>query len=160
MDLVVTEHTARFEELTTRQLHELLRVRMEVFVVEQECAYPEIDGRDMEPDTEHLWVEVGGEVAALVRVLAGSGVTHVGRVATARQHRGNGYAGRLLRTAIRRCGDVPIEIGAQAHLEQWYRSFGFERSGPDYLEDGIAHLPMRREPESPPTGTAYSTRAW
>src|SRR5690606_32451433 len=52
---------ASFAELTARQLHDLLRLRVDVFVVEQECAYPELDGRDTEPGTQHLWAEVGGE---------------------------------------------------------------------------------------------------
>lgn len=138
----------RFADLTPRQLYELLRVRVDVFVVEQDCPYPELDGRDLEPATEHLWVEVDGEVAATLRVLTEADGRRIGRVATAQGHRGGGYAGRLVAQAIARIGEHPIEIGAQAHLESWYRRFGFARSGPDYLEDGIWHLPMRREPGS------------
>jgi ElaA protein len=137
---------SRFDDLTPRRLYDLLRLRVDVFVVEQDCPYPELDGRDTEPETEHLWVEVDGEVAATVRVLAGDGCRHIGRVATAQPHRGQGYAARLIQEAIRRIGDQPIEIGAQAYLEPWYERFGFVRSGEDYLEDGILHLPMRRDP--------------
>lgn len=138
-------HVASFAELTTRQLHDLLRLRVDVFVVEQECAYPELDGRDTEPGTEHLWVEVGDEVAACVRILEGDGCAIIGRVATARGHRGQGYAAQLVQRALDRIGERRTEIGAQTYLEGWYARFGFVRSGEDYVEDGIPHLPMTRE---------------
>jgi ElaA protein len=141
-----TTRVARFADLTTDQLYGLLRLRVDVFVVEQECPYPELDGRDAEPTTEHLWVEDEGAVVATVRVLAGTDCMVIGRVATARSHRGKGYAARLVRAAIDRIGPHQVRIGAQAHLEEWYQQFGFERSGPDYLEDGIPHLPMLRLP--------------
>jgi ElaA protein len=143
-------HVSRFEDLTPRRLYDLLRLRVDVFVVEQDCPYPELDGRDTEPDAEQLWVEVDGEVAATVRVLSGEGCRQIGRVATSRAHRGKGYAARLMREAIDRIGELPVEIGAQAYLEEWYGRFGFVRSGEDYLEDGILHLPMRREPSDAP----------
>lgn len=136
----------RFADLTPHQLYAVLRLRVDVFVVEQACPYPELDGRDTDPGTEHLWMQVGGEVAATIRVLPGEGVWHIGRVATAQGHRGRGYAAALVAHAIDRIGEHPIELGAQAYLEGWYATLGFVRSGEDYLEDGIAHLPMRREP--------------
>lgn len=135
---------ARFAELTHEQLYAVLRLRVDIFVVEQDCAYPELDGRDDEPTTQHLWVEVDGQVAAYVRVLEGDGHAIIGRVATARGHRGHGYAARLVREALQRIGDRHTRIGAQVQLEQWYAQFGFARSGPDYVEDGIPHLPMLR----------------
>ncbi|MCK0110695.1 GNAT family N-acetyltransferase [Ornithinimicrobium sp. F0845] len=136
---------ARFEDLTARELHDLLRLRVDVFVVEQECAYPEIDGRDTEQGTQHLWIEVGGALAAYVRVLEGDGHAIIGRVATHPEHRGHGHAAELVEVALDRIGDRPTRIGAQAHLERWYGQFGFVRSGPDYVEDGIPHLPMVRD---------------
>ncbi len=138
-------HVARFGDLTTRQLHDILRLRVDIFVVEQECAYPEIDGRDAEPGTEHLWIEVGDELAAYLRVLEGDGHAIIGRVATHPGHRGHGHAAELVEVALDRIGDRSTRIGAQAHLERWYGQFGFVRSGPDYVEDGIPHLPMVRE---------------
>ena len=140
---------ALFADLTTRELHDLLRLRVDVFVVEQDCAYPEIDGRDTEPTTEHVWMEVGDELAACLRILEGPGHAIIGRVATAQGHRGHGYAADLVRLALGRIGDRRTLIGAQAYLEQWYAQFGFVRSGPDYLEDGIVHLPMAREGSLP-----------
>ncbi|KUG58359.1 hypothetical protein AVL62_10585 [Serinicoccus chungangensis] len=140
-----TLHAAKFADLDVRTLHDLLRLRVDVFVVEQQCPYPEIDGRDVEPTAEHLWMDVDGQVAATVRTLVDpNGTRRLGRVATHRDHRGRGYAAQLVREGLRRLGDGPVQIGAQAHLADWYARLGFVRSGPDYLEDGIPHLPMTR----------------
>lgn len=138
---------ARFAELTPFEVYGLCRLRVDVFVVEQECPYPELDGRDVEPATEHLWFEDGdGTVAATIRVLDDGGTRAIGRVATAAGYRGRGLAAQLLHEGIALCGDAPITLGAQAHLEDWYARFGFRRSGPGYVEDGIPHVPMRRAP--------------
>lgn len=137
---------ARLADLDPLTLYALLRLRVDVFVVEQECPYPELDGVDAAATTEHLWVEVdGAPVATLRTYLDADGGRHLGRVATAAGHRGKGYADSLVREALRRAGRAPVQIGAQTYLEQWYSRLGFRRSGPDYVEDGIAHLPMRRE---------------
>ena len=137
---------ARFAELTPFEVYELCRLRVDVFVVEQECPYPELDGRDVEPATLHLWLECGGEIAATIRLLDDGASRAIGRVATAAPFRGQGLAARLIEEGIALCGDAPITLGAQAHLEGWYERFGFRRSGPGYVEDGIPHVPMRREP--------------
>jgi predicted GNAT family N-acyltransferase len=137
---------ARFAELTPFELYGLCRLRVDVFVVEQQCPYPELDGRDAEPATVHLWFEEDGDVLATIRVLDDGGSRAIGRVATAVTARGRGLAARLIDEGIALIGDVPITLGAQAHLEGWYERFGFRRSGPGYVEDGIPHVPMRREP--------------
>ena len=137
--------TARFAELTPYEVYALCRLRVDVFVVEQECPYPELDGRDVEPATLHLWAEVDGEVAATIRVLDDGATRAIGRVATARAHRGLGLAAQLVERGIALCEGHPVTLGAQAHLEGWYERFGFRRSGPGYDEDGIPHVPMRRE---------------
>jgi predicted GNAT family N-acyltransferase len=137
---------ARFAELTPFEVYALCRLRVDVFVVEQECPYPELDGRDVEPATEHLWIERHGEVAATIRVLDDGATRAIGRVATARRFRGQGLAARLMEEGLARYGDGPLTLGAQAHLEGWYERFGFRRNGPGYVEDGIPHVPMRREP--------------
>ena len=137
---------ARFAELSPFEVYGLCRLRVDVFVVEQECPYPELDGRDLEPATVHLWLESGKEIAATIRVLDDGASRAIGRVATAAGFRGQGLAARLMEEGIRLCGDAPITLGAQAHLESWYERFGFRRSGPGYVEDGIPHVPMRREP--------------
>jgi ElaA protein len=138
---------APFAELTPFELYGLCRLRVDVFVVEQECPYPELDGRDAEPSTVHLWYQAGGgEVAATIRLLDDGATRAIGRVATAAGFRGRGLAARLVEEGIALAGAVPVTLGAQAHLEGWYERFGFRRSGPGYVEDGIPHVPMRREP--------------
>ena len=137
---------ARFVELTPFELYGLCRLRVDVFVVEQECPYPELDGRDAEPATVHVWLEQEGAVLATIRVLDDGDTRAIGRVATAAAHRGQGLSARLIEAGIALCDGVPITLGAQAHLEGWYERFGFRRSGPGYVEDGIPHVPMRREP--------------
>jgi predicted GNAT family N-acyltransferase len=137
---------ARFAELTPFEVYALCRLRVDVFVVEQECPYAELDGRDVEPATEHLWFDVDGEVAATIRLLDNGDTRAIGRVATAPGFRGIGLAARLMEQGIALAGDVPVTLGAQAHLEGWYERFGFRRSGDGYVEDGIPHVPMRREP--------------
>jgi ElaA protein len=135
---------ARFAELTPAELYGILRLRVDVFVVEQTCPYPELDGRDAEPGTVHLWyADDEGTTLATIRVLENGDDRAIGRVATAVGARGRGLSAELIRRGIELCGGRTIDIGAQAYLESWYERFGFVRSGPDYLEDGIPHLPMR-----------------
>ena len=136
---------AAFAELTPFEVYGLCRLRVDVFVVEQQCPYPELDGRDVEPATVHLWFEEDGKVLATIRVLDDGATRAIGRVATAANARGRGLAARLMEEGIALCAGHPVTLGAQAYLEDWYARFGFRRSGPDYVEDGIPHLPMRRE---------------
>ena len=139
--------TARFAELTGAEVYGLCRLRVDVFVVEQQCPYPELDGRDVEPATVHLWFEdADSGIAATIRVLDDGETRAIGRVATAAPARGRGLAARLMEEGIRLCEGRPVTLGAQAHLQGWYERFGFRRSGPGYDEDGIPHVPMRREP--------------
>jgi ElaA protein len=137
---------APFAELTPFEVYALCRLRVDVFVVEQECPYPELDGRDVEPSTVHLWFEDDGAVLATIRVLDDGPTRAIGRVATAAGARSQGLAARLMEEGIALCAGFPITLGAQAYLEGWYERFGFRRSGPGYVEDGIPHVPMRREP--------------
>jgi ElaA protein len=142
---------ARFAELTPAELYGILRLRVDVFVVEQTCPYPELDGRDTEPGTVHLWyADDEGTPLATIRVLENGEDRAIGRVATALGARGRGLSAELIRRGIELCGGRTIDIGAQAYLESWYERFGFVRSGPDYLEDGIPHLPMRLQAVSVP----------
>lgn len=138
--------SAALADLDPATLYEILRLRVDVFVVEQRCAYADLDGRDVEASARHHWVEQDGSLVAYLRVLSEpDGTTRIGRVATAPAARGRGHAGRLLQAALR---DVPrpVVVHAQAHLAGWYASFGFARAGADFVEDGILHTPMRREP--------------
>jgi ElaA protein len=149
---------ARFAELTPYEVYGLCRLRVDVFVVEQECPYPELDGRDVEPATVHLWYERDGaaapEILATIRVLDDGAEKVIGRVATAAGARGQGLAAALIRRGIELCAGAPIHLGAQAYLEGWYERFGFRKSGPGYIEDGIPHLPMRRPGDDEPAQEA------
>ncbi|GAB4081137.1 GNAT family N-acetyltransferase [Modestobacter muralis] len=136
--------TAHFSELTPAELYGILRLRVDVFVVEQACPYPELDGRDTEPTTQHLWfADDDGTVLSTIRLLHNGEDRAIGRVATAVSARGRGLSARLVERGIELSEGRTIDIGAQAYLESWYTRFGFRRSGPDYDEDGIQHLPMR-----------------
>lgn len=151
-------HEAAFAELDARTLYEILQLRVDVFVVEQQCAYRELDGRDTEPATRHLWVAAAnGAVVAYLRMLDETGnTTRIGRVVTARTHRGRGLADLLVRHAIARTSG-PVVADAQAHLRRWYEERGFVVTGPPFDDAGIPHVPMRRDespaaPPSPATG--------
>ncbi|GIJ11589.1 GNAT family N-acetyltransferase [Micromonospora andamanensis] len=139
-------HSAGFAELDARTFHDLVRLRVDVFVVEQECAYPEIDGRDVEPGTRHLWLAHDGAPVAYLRILADpGGVARIGRVVVAPEARSAGHAGRLMTAALAEIGDQPCVLDAQSHLVDFYTRHGFTVSGPEYVEDGIPHTPMRRK---------------
>lgn len=148
MPLTIETRTA--DTITAAELYPLLRLRVDVFVVEQTCPYPDLDGRDLLPDTLQVWAHEHGEVLGCIRVLgAGTPEPAIGRVATAGPARGRGVAGALIERGIELCGpDATIHLHAQAHLEGWYGRFGFERAGADYDEDGIPHVPMTRVPRT------------
>jgi ElaA protein len=135
---------ASFRDLDTTTLYKILKLRSEVFVVEQECAYLDPDGRDDEPGTRHVWCERGDEVTAYLRILADDGVERIGRVVTAPAARGTGLAGRLMTEALAVIGNRPAVLDAQAHLTGFYARHGFAPAGPEFLEDGIPHVPMAR----------------
>ncbi|MFE0528897.1 GNAT family N-acetyltransferase [Micromonospora parva] len=139
--------TASFADLNTRTFHDLLKLRIDVFVVEQNCPYPELDGRDVEPGTRHLWLTDGGATLAYLRILADpDGTARIGRVVVAPSARGGGHAGRLMSAALEVVGNRRCVLEAQSHLVAFYARHGFAVSGPEYVEDGIPHTPMRREP--------------
>lgn len=140
---------ARFDELSPRRLYDLLRLRSDVFVVEQACVFLDLDGRDHEPDAEHLWIDDADGVAATLRLLREEGDRwSIGRIVSRADARSRGVAATLVRAGLQRLGALgcrTVDIGAQAQLAGWYRTLGFEAHGPRYLEDGILHLPMRLE---------------
>jgi ElaA protein len=142
---VATLHDALLVDIDPVTLYRILALRSDVFVVEQNCVYADLDGRDLEPEARQLWAEDDGEVIATLRLLRDpDGCARIGRVATAVSMRGAGAAGQLMRRAIELAAPAEIVLGAQAYLLDWYAGFGFVRDGEDYLEDGIAHVPMRR----------------
>ena len=137
--------SAPLADIDPRTLYALLRLRVDVFVVEQECAYPELDGRDLEDDALQLWVEEDGAVLATARLLRDGPDRRIGRVATASGARGQGLAAVLVQHGVELSGERLVRLDAQAHLEGWYARSGFVVAGPGFLEDGIPHVPMERD---------------
>lgn len=133
--------SARLRKLSAVELHAILRLRSDVFVVEQQCAYADIDGRDADPQTEHLWIEEATGVVAALRILHGD-IPEIGRIVTRVDRRGQGLASALLRAALERVAR-PVELKAQSRLDLWYASFGFVRCSDEWVEDGIPHVRMR-----------------
>ncbi len=148
---MLTWQCLSFSSLTTIQLYELLKLRVDVFVVEQNCPYPELDDKDHAEGVLHLLGYNNEELVACARLLP-SGVSYpslsIGRVATKESHRGGGLGHQLLTEAIKQCQQrwplQSIEIGAQEHLSNFYAQYGFLRTSEMYLEDGIPHIDMKR----------------
>ena len=135
-------------DLDAATLYELLRLRVDVFVVEQACPYGELDGRDLEERARHYWLTGHGEPAAVLGTLRllkePDGGYRIGRLCTAKTARGRGLGKQLMDAVIAEIGDGACVLDAQEHLADFYRGYGFEATGPAYDWDGVAHLPMRR----------------
>lgn len=138
---------ATFDEIDNRDLYAILRLRQEVFVVEQDCIFQDLDGLDLEAMHMMCWRE--SDLLGYQRCLK-PGVVYpessIGRIVTAPQARGKSLGRELVRRGIelnmRQWPDSDIRIGAQARLERFYEGFGFVRDGEDYMEDDIAHVHM------------------
>lgn len=143
-------------ELTT--LYRLLQLRSQVFVVEQRSLYLDLDGKDLLPATTHLWAtesDGGSELLGYVRVLTESAGTAdgavIGRVCVAPTARARGLGATLMTAAHEVVGDTSaVVLHAQTHLEGWYGRFGYVRSGPDFDDAGVPHLPMARPAPAKP----------
>ncbi|MGN0687652.1 MAG: GNAT family N-acetyltransferase [Oscillospiraceae bacterium] len=135
-----------FSELSPSELYRIMQARVSVFVVEQNCPYQELDGKDV--DALHVWYEEGGEICAYLRVLAEGvsypGAASVGRVLTLR--RGEGLGAKLMQEGVRlareRYGARKIRIGAQLYAKGFYEKAGFVQDSEPYDEDGIPHIEM------------------
>ncbi len=132
-----------FQSLDAATAYDVWRLRQQVFVVEQACAYPDLDGRDDEPDTRHVLLRDGTRLVGYARVLDDGETWRIGRVALAEEARGRGLAGPLMETALKVCVDRDVVLDAQTPLAGWYESMGFVVTGEEFLDDGIPHLPMR-----------------
>jgi ElaA protein len=129
-------------ELTARQVYAILRLRVDVFVVEQDCPYPELDGRDLLATTRHFWL---GDVDSYLRVLTEPDGTHrIGRVVTAKHVRGRGLAAKLMTAALDLVGDTDSVLDAQTYARGFYAKFGYVAEGEEFDEDGIPHIRMWR----------------
>ncbi|MCH1930866.1 GNAT family N-acetyltransferase [Shewanella sp. A25] len=144
-----------FNQLSANTLYDILKLRVDVFVVEQACAYPELDDKDRHPETIHLLgVSANGELQAYARILP-PGLSYpeasIGRVVVAPNARGKGLATPLMQGAIEAALNIwpsaGIQIGAQDYLKTFYQSLGFVACSEMYLEDGIPHLDMRYNPQ-------------
>ena len=136
-----------FSGLDARDVHDLARLRQDVFVVEQACAYPDLDGRDPEPGTGHVLMREDGDLLGYARVLDDVATWRIGRVVLAPTARGRGLADGLVEAALGHCRSSDpgrdVVLDAQTPLARWYAGFGFAVDGEDFLEDGIPHTPMR-----------------
>jgi ElaA protein len=133
-----------FAVLDPLTAYSLWKLRQDVFVVEQQAAYPDLDGRDLDPETRHVVLENDdGVVLGCARVLDDGQEWRIGRVALHRTVRGQGWADRLMQAALQVCPDRDVVLDAQSPLAGWYGTFGFEVTGLEFLDDGIPHLPMR-----------------
>lgn len=137
------------DRISARDLHDLLRLRVDVFVVEQECPYPEIDGRDLEPTTTHYWFADDAGPTATIRTLHDDAGRRIGRVATRLDARGQKLSSLLLEDILEREGHDTTVLDAQSHLRHFYERFGYVVCGPEFIEDGIPHLPMTRPGVAP-----------
>jgi ElaA protein len=142
--------TKHFSELTVNELYAMLRLRSEVFVVEQNCIFLDMDNNDQIAYHTMGWLD--GELIATTRLFdvdqSYPGYQSIGRVVGSPKHRGIGAGKALMQYSIAECerlfGKHPIKIGAQLYLKKFYNEQGFEQAGEMYYEDEIEHIPMIR----------------
>ncbi|MEI8671904.1 GNAT family N-acetyltransferase [Vibrio sp. SA48] len=147
---MITWQCLSFSQLTTQQLYDLLKLRVNVFVVEQNCPYPELDDKDTQAGVFHLIGYQQQQIVACARLLP-AGISYpsvsIGRVATKAKARGTGLGHQLLQQALDNCQALwlnqDIEIGAQQYLAKFYQSYGFDQTSDMYLEDDIPHIDMK-----------------
>ncbi len=139
----------KFDDLTLHELYDIIRLRNEVFVVEQNCVFQDADDKDQ--DCWHLMGWANHQLVAYTRIVPpGKGYEEpsIGRVATAQAVRARGLGRELMKQSIDQVhvlfGYLPIRVGAQLYLKHFYTSLGFEQKGDIYLEDGIEHIMMIR----------------
>ena len=140
-------HDRPLDDVPPRVLYRILQLRSEVFVVEQACVFLDPDGRDLEPGARQLWIDDDATpdyVLAAARVLDEGGARRIGRIVTAGPARRRGLAAQLVEHVLATY-EGPWVLDSQTPLTSWYGRFGFEVSGDEYVEDGIPHVPMRRE---------------
>ena len=140
-----------FKDLSLDEFHDIIQLRETVFVVEQDCPYLDVDGKDKE--ALHVFGEYEGNIVATTRILKpGKSYNEVaiGRVVTSPAVRGMGMGKQLMEASmkfvIEHFGDVPVRISAQTYLLEYYKLFGFIETGKEYLEDNIPHLEMLYKP--------------
>ena len=141
-----------FNDINNTTLYDLLKARIDVFVVEQTCPYPELDDLDKHPEVRHIYALQDGQVAAYLRCLppglAYDEESAIGRVLTTELARGKGLGHELIKQGIAACEaawpEHGIHMSAQEHLQSYYHQHGFKTVGEGYLEDDIPHIGMAR----------------
>ena len=139
----------KFDNLSRKEIHDLFLLRSEVFVVEQNCVYQDIDGKDEK--AEHVLVKKNNKIIAYARVLEYSDRDNIsiGRIVVSKKERGNSLGSDLLDFILKKIHQEkpkrPIKISAHAHLEKFYTDHGFKRTSNTYMEDGIPHISMTLE---------------
>jgi len=141
----------KFDELTLDELYNILQLRNEVFIVEQDCVYKDLDGKDR--SAWHLMAVEDDKLVAYTRILP-PGVSYsdpsIGRVVTSSLKRRSGLGRELMKRSIEACerlfGKTSITLSAQVYLQIFYGSFDFIVVGEEYLDDGIPHIEMSRKP--------------
>lgn len=141
----LTIRTIAGDKLTAQDVYDIWKIRDAVFAVEQQCDEPDVDGRDLLPSMTHLWLADDEGPTSYLRSYVEDGFRHIGRVCTRRDQRGRGLSGKLVAECSRLWGDDVLVLNAQAYLEAWYATFGYVRSGENFMEAGIDHVPMSRE---------------
>jgi ElaA protein len=140
--------TKTFENLSNLELYKILKLRQDVFMLEQNCLFPDIDGLDLKAN--HCFIKIENEIVAYTRIFDLSSIYEgylcIGRVVSDSAFRTSGYGRKIMEYSIKSIyenyGHYPIKIGAQAYLENFYSSFGFKTTGEPYLEDDIWHIHM------------------
>jgi ElaA protein len=143
------EHQVKsFQELSLEEFHDIIALRIQIFIIEQNCPYQEVDGKDKL--AHHLFFKNEmDEIIAVTRILP-QGISFeevaIGRVVVHEQYRGTGLGNQLMADSMNfvrdKYGEVPVRLSAQKHLENYYGNHGFKSTGKEYLEDGIPHVEM------------------
>ncbi len=136
----------RGDELSAADVYAIWKIRDAVFAFEQHVDDTDVDDLDLLSDTIHLWLSDDDGPTSYLRILPGDGYLKIGRVCTRKDMRGQGLSGHLMSEASNRFGDGVLRLNAQAYLERWYEGFGYVRSGDNFDEAGIDHVPMKRSP--------------
>lgn len=139
-----------FNQLTTEELYQILRLRSEVFVVEQDCVYQDVDNKDQK--ALHIIGTKNGEIVAYTRIFKPGDYFNnvsIGRVVVSQDQRKYGLGKQIMQASLaaidQRFPNQPIEISAQSYLLKFYTELGFKVTGEEYLEDGIPHRRMLKE---------------
>ena len=149
MPISVNFQYKKFNNLSLKEIHDLFLLRSKVFVVEQNCIYQDIDGKDEK--AEHILGRNNKNIIAYARILKENEPNYIsiGRILVSKNERGNSLGNKLLQFTLQKIHEkdpnTPIKISAQAHLEKFYNKHGFNRKSDIYMEDGIPHISMTLE---------------